>query len=655
MNTVHNLSMYGPGSVKALSTTQVCIFCHTPHNASPSSPLWNRADTGSTYDIYGAPTVIATMGQPTGSSRLCLSCHDGTIALGSLLTMPGKGSSPGVISMEGVTPEGKMDPTSTAYIGTDLRDDHPVSFKYSLSYPTNPEIKDPTTLPAELNLDSNGELQCTSCHDPHTEANPNFLAMGYGSGSPLCTACHDKLYWDTTPAVHRDATATWNGSGQNPWHVDLGTTGYTDDNNQTHGCLACHRSHGGQAGAALQKGVNPTDPTEIGEEWNCLSCHNGNVASKDIASVMNGSFSSHPVTSIYGVHQPMRPVTVIPVREDQANLGNGARHAECIDCHNPHGMKSGLHAGGTNVIGNTLLGSWGVKPALWSGVGSPATSYDIVDFTDTNADKYEAYLCLKCHSYYAYGTIPPYVPSGNADNSLVAESDPTVDFNPLNHSFHPVFNTGKNQPSTTANPNWPANGLGLTNTFMRAIDPVNYPVTHTSKITCTDCHGPSSVSDPQGPHGSNNKWMLRGNETGFGSLNNFCYNCHRRDVYGDEGFTGPPHANYSRVPHPPTGTTSPFYGVGPGKGNNSNKWGILCLSCHGGDATGGLHGTSAGLGSGTNNMGERMLNGACLTGTTRATTLATPKFWSKSLADTVCSDTSGWSSEPGANTATYNY
>ncbi|MFQ5585958.1 MAG: cytochrome c3 family protein [Thermodesulfobacteriota bacterium] len=654
VNTKHNLSMYGPGSVKALSTTQICIFCHTPHNALPSSPLWNRADPGSTYDIYGSPTVVATMGQPTGSSRLCLSCHDGTIAIGSLLTMPGKGSSPGTLGMAGVTAEGKLDPASTAYIGTDLRDDHPISFQYSLSYPSNPEIKDPATLPVELKLDKNGELQCTSCHNPHTETNPVFLTMPYGVGSPMCTACHDKLYWDTMPSVHRNAVASWNGSGQNPWHVDLGTTGYTDDNNQIHGCLACHRSHGGQAGASLQKGENPIDPLEVGEEWNCLSCHNGNVASKDIDTILGG-LSSHPVKDTYGVHIPARPATVSPVREDQTNLGLSARHSECSDCHNPHAAKSGLHVGGTNVIGNTLLGSWGVKPTIWGLVGAPVTTYEIVDFTDTGPDKYESYLCLKCHSYYAYGATPPYVPSGNADGSLVLQSDPTVDFNPLNHSFHPVFNLGKNQPPPTANTNWPANGLGLTNTFMRAIDPVNYPVTHTSKITCTDCHGPSSAGDPKGPHGSDNKWILRSNETGVGTLQNFCYNCHRRDVYGDQGFTSPPFANYSRVPHPPNGATSPFYAVGPGVGNDSNKWGILCLSCHGGDTTGGTHGTNAGAGSGTDNLGERMLNGACIIGTTRATTTTLPLFWSKGLADTVCNDTSGWVSNPGANYATYDY
>ena len=46
VNTVHNLSVSGPGTVRATSETEVCIFCHTPHNSKPMSPLWNRDDPG---------------------------------------------------------------------------------------------------------------------------------------------------------------------------------------------------------------------------------------------------------------------------------------------------------------------------------------------------------------------------------------------------------------------------------------------------------------------------------------------------------------------------------------------------------------------------------------------------------------------------------
>ncbi|MCD4710717.1 MAG: hypothetical protein K8R52_07720, partial [Bacteroidales bacterium] len=52
VNTVHNLSVTGSGDVKAISESEICIFCHTPHNSRPSSPLWNKDDPGYTYTLY---------------------------------------------------------------------------------------------------------------------------------------------------------------------------------------------------------------------------------------------------------------------------------------------------------------------------------------------------------------------------------------------------------------------------------------------------------------------------------------------------------------------------------------------------------------------------------------------------------------------------
>src|SRR3972149_6231131 len=112
--TKHNLSIYGPGSVVATSTTEICVFCHTPHFA-----------------------------QPTGPSGFFLSCHDGTIAIGSLLNAPGAVLAQ-TLNMQGVEPgTGALISTSAANVETDLRNDHQISFSYSSSYPANSEIKDP--------------------------------------------------------------------------------------------------------------------------------------------------------------------------------------------------------------------------------------------------------------------------------------------------------------------------------------------------------------------------------------------------------------------------------------------------------------------------------------------------------------------------------
>ena len=62
-----------------------CNTCHTPHGAAPVRPLWNRYTPIDAYRIYTSRSLDAEPGQPTGASKMCLSCHDGTIALGAVL------------------------------------------------------------------------------------------------------------------------------------------------------------------------------------------------------------------------------------------------------------------------------------------------------------------------------------------------------------------------------------------------------------------------------------------------------------------------------------------------------------------------------------------------------------------------------------------
>lgn len=654
-STKHNFGSLSLADVKTSETTEICVFCHTPHHANPEGALWNKEVPGGNYNVYQSTTIVATIGQPTGSSKLCLACHDGTIAIGSMLNLPGKGMG-GTLAVTGVgITSGKITSASAGYIGSDLSDDHPISFDYSLSYPSNTEIKDDTTFPSGVKLDKNKELQCTACHDAHGNGYPKFMVASLENGT-LCAACHDKRYWDTMPSTHSTSTAVWNGTGENPWHEDMGAIGFDDDTPALQSCLACHRSHGGVSGMSLLKGVNPSTGTTVDEEWTCLNCHNGNVASKDMVPIFD-SISSHDVKGTYGLHVPSRETAGDPVRETAANLGLN-RHAECADCHNSHGTMDGNHfIGGVNgnIIAPNLLGSWGVKPFPWGAAGNPALTYLVVDFITTvpGSDNLEGYLCIKCHSYYAYGTVPPRVPSGNADRSLVNQSDPTEDFNINNMAFHPVFGQGKNRPPVGANPNWPLNGLGLSNTF-RYVDFPGigartgfYNVTHDSTITCSDCHSSSSTSDPQGPHGSFNKWILRSNETTLGTLNNFCYDCHRRNVYGDEGFIGA-EANFARVTHPVDGLglNSPFYMTGIDTGNFSNKFEILCLSCHGGgydsvnNVMKGIHGSNAAAGASGDPLGYRMMNGACVESYTRPSTFTAGALNFRTVdpvADPVCS------------------
>ena len=62
----HNLSTSGPGPVKSTTMTEICVFCHTPHNSNPAAPLWNQTLSGATYTPYTSSTMVAVAGVPQG-------------------------------------------------------------------------------------------------------------------------------------------------------------------------------------------------------------------------------------------------------------------------------------------------------------------------------------------------------------------------------------------------------------------------------------------------------------------------------------------------------------------------------------------------------------------------------------------------------------
>src|SRR5689334_3432631 len=89
LSSKHNLSASGPGTVKASTETEVCIFCHTPHRETREQQLCNHSAYSATYTPDASSALKPTLRQPTGSSRLCLSCHDGTVALGLINSRAG--------------------------------------------------------------------------------------------------------------------------------------------------------------------------------------------------------------------------------------------------------------------------------------------------------------------------------------------------------------------------------------------------------------------------------------------------------------------------------------------------------------------------------------------------------------------------------------
>jgi len=170
------------------NTGEICVVCHTPHNAVTglTAPLWNHEVTTTTFTLYTntvSPSFDATASQPDGTSKLCLSCHDGTVAMDNF-----GGQSGGTDFMSG-----------SDKLGTDLSNDHPISFTYDAALATtdgglfNPITENSGlggTIDADLLLAN--KLQCSSCHDVHNGSGVAKLLVKSNAGSALCLTCHNK-------------------------------------------------------------------------------------------------------------------------------------------------------------------------------------------------------------------------------------------------------------------------------------------------------------------------------------------------------------------------------------------------------------------------------------------------------------------------------
>jgi predicted CXXCH cytochrome family protein len=389
-NTKHNLSVTGPGDIKALTETQICIFCHTPHNGSPAYPLWNHELSAvQNYINYWSSSLKAyssETGAPPidGFSKLCLSCHDGTVALGAVVAnLYGKIQ---MVTIPNVVVSGKLRPGATGYLGTDLSGGHPLSFIFdeALVIRRNAEqdlmhhiwpINDPDV--KIYHTQGGYGVQCTSCHDPHGGKGgptaPPFWQKA--THDEVCFVCHDIL------------SSSYNESA------------HGDNSKLLKGCASCHKGHG----------VYNTPMLPEKKEVFCFRCHGNSTNIEETKS--SGDLSSevqladiqkefekpyhHPIENI-GIHEHNE---ILPEKDPTI-----PRHSECRDCHHQHYVsKDKKHAGikGANQQGEVI---------------------------DTIQSEYE--LCFKCHSYSA--NLP-------SDQTNKAEL-----FDTTNPSFHPVIAPGKN-------------------------------------------------------------------------------------------------------------------------------------------------------------------------------------------------------------------
>jgi predicted CXXCH cytochrome family protein len=200
----------------------LCVFCHTPHKGASSLLLWNHQFSTQAYswkDVTDGKTTGGT-NYPTnlqtwsGSTRKCLSCHDGTVSVG-LLYWSNASANPSVV-MAGPDQSGGV-LSNTAYVipqagdRGDLMGNHPVGVPYSYGnqpatyngITTGPDVRLAQWNPAPTGVKIFGAggggapvpgsagIECASCHDPHGTGNTFFLRVTKAS-SQLCLTCHLK-------------------------------------------------------------------------------------------------------------------------------------------------------------------------------------------------------------------------------------------------------------------------------------------------------------------------------------------------------------------------------------------------------------------------------------------------------------------------------
>ncbi|MBI3478532.1 MAG: hypothetical protein HY010_22620 [Acidobacteria bacterium] len=457
----HDLSMSGTSRIKG-QMSAACLYCHVPHSGLGKGPLWGQTFSTALYSTYTSGTEQNAAIQPElgQASSLCLSCHDGTVAVGQVIPY-------GPYAMTGTMPK----------MTTELQSTHPFSLQLPLkdaanlvaTLAANGTTNDPTQAVKLIR----GNLECTSCHEPHNQSidkhSLNFLVKDNVKGA-VCLACHEIN--PRTVNGHDNVLATWpvtiHATAGNLVNPNAGLGGYSTV--AEFACNSCHIPHAGSGAKGLLRGSNEAD---------CITCHNGGSALSPAAPNVFAEFAkqgAHPFYTPTGSHDASEDV-----------LLNQNRHATCADCHNPHTSNQVV----TFPLPPTLRASQDGVPGI--------SSSDGVTVLKPAANQFEN--CLRCHGTSTGKTTNPVV-FGYLPVRVVAAPDPLnviLEFSLTSTSSHPVTHDRTSPlPQTSLRANM-LNQDGAT--IGRAMG---------SRILCTDCHNSDDNREfggtgPSGPHGS--RWF----------------------------------------------------------------------------------------------------------------------------------------------------
>jgi predicted CXXCH cytochrome family protein len=475
---MHNLSAASGASVYSQGSLG-CTFCHAPHSGlGGNTPLWNQKLSTKAYTPYTS-TTYAQQGktQPTlgVTSSLCLSCHDGTVGVG-------QSAAYGTLPITGAL-------KSADSFGTTLTGSHP----FSLVIP----LKDAPSLVASLASQSktadptgavklvNGNIECTSCHDPHVQGidrvAQNFLVRD-SSNAQMCLACHDPkrvVQGQTNPlagwtgSIHQTATNQVSPDGHIGSYATVGVNA----------CTSCHMSHDAVAPARLLRPATPAAPANDSATQDCMTCHAGaTYLSPAPPNVMaEVAKTGHPLPSGNNYHDAA-----------EAPLLNNNRHATCVDCHNAHASSQVTQFTAPPLVRPSQAAVAGISAADGMLVLQPAIN------------QYEN--CLRCHGtstgkqrLIVYGYAPSRVVSAPDALNIIPEFASTA------ISSHPVTH---DRTSPLPQPSLLLNMLNQNGTASaRAVG---------ARLLCTDCHNSDDNREfggtgPNGPHGSVNSHILERN------------------------------------------------------------------------------------------------------------------------------------------------
>jgi predicted CXXCH cytochrome family protein len=478
---MHNLTTASGASVYTQGGLG-CTFCHAPHSGLGGvTPLWNQKLSTATYTPYNSATYHQQGNtQPTlgVTSSLCLSCHDGTVGVGQSAVY-------GRLPMSGQL-------NSADSFGTTLTGSHPFSLVTPLkdaanlqaSLVTQGKTADPTGAVKLVN----GNIECTSCHDPHVQGKDmiaqNFLVRDSSNGQ-MCLACHDPtrlVQGQINPlsgwvnSIHQTATNQVSPDAHAGSYMSVGVNA----------CTTCHMEHNSQAPARL---LRPASPAAVGNDpvtQDCMSCHaGGTYLSPGIPNIM---------AEISGVAKVGHPLPAGNNYHDAAEAAvlNNNRHATCVDCHNAHASNQVTAFTAPPALRLSQSGVTGVSALDGVTVLTPATN------------QFEN--CLRCHGtgtgkqrLIIYGYAPVRLVSAPDRLNVIPE------FATAATSSHPVTH---DRTSPLPQPSLLVNMLNENGTSSaRAVG---------TRIFCIDCHNSDDNREfggtgPNGPHGSVNFHILERN------------------------------------------------------------------------------------------------------------------------------------------------